>query len=458
MLPTQSIWITRGAENWQVFARKGESAVVCLEGGIRSEAVPGAVYVRVVSESDGHSVVFWTAAEQNGDSWRVELVIPTGGPYRLETCAKLPHQEFKDGIGGELRLHLFVGDLYLIAGQSNATGYARDECSDPPSVGVSVFRLNGTWDLATHPLNDGTGCQFANRDIPMPGHSPWLMFAKILNRRTGIPIGLIPAALGGSPLDAWRPGHVLYNNALEMVKNAGVPKGVLWYQGCSDAIAGEIGHYEQHFLEMVAAFRRDTGCPALPFFTCQLNGFTEADSRENDKAWASIRAQQKRCAQMEGIFLLPTAGMKLCDQIHNCAATNIRIGRQMAAQVLTKLYGQAVRWQSPAAVEIRKSVDCLEIRFAPVSGGLRIKRTVKQAFTALQGAQVLTINRCTARFDQILLEGTGLEKADCLMYAQTQNLTDAGIFDIDGDWAVAPFDIDLSLETTKNRKITITEG
>lgn len=459
MVSVQPIWITEGAENWQVFARNGAAATVHLSGGVRASDAPGDVYVQVVSEDDSHPIVPWACASREGMDWCLDLQIPTGGPYRIETCAKLPQQDFKDAIGGQLRLHLFVGDLYLIAGQSNAVGYARDEYADPPCIGVGVFRLNGSWDLATHPLNDGTRCGFANLDVPVPAHSPWLSFAKILYRKTGVPIGLLPAALGGSPMAAWQPDQMLYNNALAMIKKAGSPKGVLWYQGCADAIAADTEAYCHRFLAMVQAFRRDVGDPTLPFFTCQLNGFTEPSTPQTDAAWASLRKQQRKCAEADGIFLLPTAGMKLYDQIHNCVLSNIRIGRQIAAQVLANLYGQeTLRWQSPAVAAVLKGTDFLEIRFTNVSGGLRLKRTAKLAFAAYSGDKPLTISKCTACFDRIVLEGTNLGEADYLSYAQTQNLTDAGIFDIEGDWAAAPFVVNLSPMANPDMNITIKEA
>lgn len=459
MVSSQPIWIIDGAENWQIFVRNGASATVHLSGGARAEDAPGDVFVRVVSEDDSHPIVPWTGATREGESWSLDLQIPTGGPYRLETCAKLPQQDFRDAVGGQMRLHLFVGDLYLIAGQSNAVGYARDEYSDPPCIGVSVFRLNGSWDLATHPLNDGTQCGFANRDVPVPAHSPWLSFAKILYRKTGVPIGLLPAALGGSPMAAWEPGQLLYNNALEMVKKAGAPKGVLWYQGCADAIAGDAQDYSFRFLTMVQALRRDLEDPTLPFFTCQLNGFTEPSTPDTDAAWAALRRQQSLCAEAEGIYLLPTAGMKLYDQIHNCVLSNIRIGRQIAAQVLANLYTQEnIRWQSPRVAAIKKSPDLLEIQFSNISGGLRLKRTAKLAFGAFSDGKPLTIQKCTAQFDRILLEGPALDEADTLSYAQTQNLTDAGIFDTEGDWAVAPFVVNLSPMANPDTNITIKEA
>ena len=88
MASAQPIWITEGAENWQVFARDGETATVHLWGGIRVCDAPGTVFARVISEDDSHHVVDWTVVTQMGERWSLDIQLPTGGPYRLETCAK----------------------------------------------------------------------------------------------------------------------------------------------------------------------------------------------------------------------------------------------------------------------------------------------------------------------------------------------------------------------------------
>ena len=100
----------------------------------------------------------------------------------------------------------------------------------------------------------------------------------------------------------------------------------------------------------------------------------------------------------------------------------------------------------------------MEIQFDDVIGGLRLKRTVKQSFAAYCGDKPLTINKCTAQFDRIVLEGPALGEADTLSYAQTQNLTDAGIFDTEGDWVVAPFVVNLSPMANPDTNITIKEA
>src|SRR5690606_3458971 len=126
-------------------------------------------------------------------TWSLRINVPTGGPYRLETRVRLAGGELP---AGQTVDPFFVGDVWLIAGQSNAAGCGRTPHPDPPMIGVSLFHASGQWRLAPHPWFGAAGSIYpANRHTILLGHSPWLAFAKVIKQETGVPIGLIPAAL-----------------------------------------------------------------------------------------------------------------------------------------------------------------------------------------------------------------------------------------------------------------------
>ena len=72
------------------------------------------------------------------------------------------------------------------------------------------------------------------------GVGPGLSFAKAMagNDET-VTIGLIPCAVGGTPLSRWESDGDLYKYAIARAKAAmkdGTIKGVLWHQGEIDAM------------------------------------------------------------------------------------------------------------------------------------------------------------------------------------------------------------------------------
>ena len=208
-----------------------------------------------------------------------------------------------------------------------------------------MLRCDGSWDIASHPLADSTGTIHpVNREGVQVGHSPWLSFAKIIKERTGMPIGLIPTARGGAELDLWDKtvDGSLFENMAEMVKFAGGKvRGVLWHQGCNDAVSGRSADYFERFRRVAVDFRSALGDAALPIFTVQLNKVT---CTKNNTAyygddWGLVREAQRRAAdELDSVYMVPSVDLTVCDGVHNTAASNLVIGQRVARQALKYVY------------------------------------------------------------------------------------------------------------------------
>ena len=168
--------IEQGPEDWQIVQQdeRGEGRIE-LEGRWKFET-PGQVEVRLVWEDTGVAVAAgldWQAVQTAEDgTWKAVLEhIPAGGLYRLETrlrTADNPAGEWSPR--GDMRHFWGVGDLWVIAGQSNSAGYGRGPYEDPVELGVHLFRNSEHWALATHPMNESTDTQHAvNREAANPG-------------------------------------------------------------------------------------------------------------------------------------------------------------------------------------------------------------------------------------------------------------------------------------------------
>jgi len=102
----------------------------------------------------------------------------------------------------------------------------------------------------------------------------------------GVTVGLIPCAVGGSPIDAWLPGAFYeatkshpWDDALrraQLALSAGTLKGILWHQGESDAHAPLAADYEKKLHALIARLRKELGAPAVPFLAGQMGKFPEA--------------------------------------------------------------------------------------------------------------------------------------------------------------------------------------
>lgn len=300
----------------------------------------------------------------------VELA--TGGPYTVGGAA-----------------NVFVGDLWVLAGQSNMEGCARLEGCETAHPRVHSFQSREEWAPAEEPLHWlGESPQRVHHTIwgmPMPetpaprdvgsrtnGAGLGLTFAKALAEATGVPIGLIPSAHGGTSMQQWEPsrkemgGGSLYGATLARVDaNGGKVAGILWYQGESDANPADAPLYESRMTELIQSFRSDFGQPDLPFFFVQLGGFvTPADLSLID-SWNSVRESQRKLAsELPQTGLVSAIDCGLDDLIHIDTDGLKSLGRRLASVAL----GQPA--PSLRAVTYEAAPRQVRVSFSNVQGAL----------------------------------------------------------------------------------------
>ena len=387
------VTITRGAVPWQIFQQNEEGAAcIRLEGEyhlirlsqelpLEFSPVPPAqatVKARIAREDTGESVIPWTrCAIPKEGRWEVVFPrVPAGGLYRIETTMEY---EGWDGLScsrGDMIHHIGVGDVFVIAGQSNAAGRAKNPVDDGPELGIHVLRSNARWDLATHPLGETTGAvHVGHYENHNPGHSPWIQFAKRLHRDLGWPIGLVPCAYGGAPLRWWNPEEngALTQNMLDMLADYDLhPKAVLWYQGEAEGYEDSAGTYLDRFAATVKQIRQALAQPDLPCITVQLNRCVEGPSEALDRQWGMVRqAQRKAMYTIPHVCTLPAADLALYDFIHNSSESNLVVGERCARAALAECYGREIDWMAPEPDCIRLTApDTVTVRFSRIRNWL----------------------------------------------------------------------------------------
>ena len=234
--------------------------------------------------------------------------VPVGGPYTVTCTAKVGKTMVSKSVGP-----VFVGDLWVLAGQSNMQGVGELIDVTPPHPRVKMLGMDGKWTQAEEPLHWLV-------DSPDPVHSLdpktraersakehktrkkgaglGLPFAVAMVEATGVPVGLVVCAHGGTSMGQWSPakkdegGNSLYGSMLRQFQLAGGKvKGVLWYQGESDAMTSPetAKAYPKVFSDFIAAVRADFGQPELPFYFAQLCRFVTADP----KGWNAVQDAQR---------------------------------------------------------------------------------------------------------------------------------------------------------------------
>jgi hypothetical protein len=170
--------------------------------------------------------------------------------------------------------------LYLLIGQSNMAGRAPlDSASKTIDPQIFMLDKNNQWIPATDPVHfDKPG---------VAGVGPAISFAKtMLGSNRKIKIGLIPCALGGSPIRVWEPDSVYlekfhpYDDAVARARIAmqqGVLKGILWHQGESDNYPQGAAVYPEKFRILIKRLRTDLRLPELPVVAGEIGYFNKGN-------------------------------------------------------------------------------------------------------------------------------------------------------------------------------------
>jgi sialate O-acetylesterase len=323
--------------------------------------------------------------------------VPTGGPYRFELRARGSSGEVKGQIAVD---RVMVGDLWILAGQSNMHGRGDLATAEEPDERVHNFDLADRWSVAKEPVGDSLEAidpahwgarDSLNRLRPTSptevaearkhrtrGASPALSFAKLMVARTGVPIGLIPCARGATSLTQWSAKRKaegaasLYGSMLRRFEAVGGRvRGLLWYQGESDAMENGGASYAGKFREFIRALRTDFRQPDLPVYYVQIGRYLTPDSAE----WNKVQlAQLEVESDTPHVALAPAVDLELADPVHLNTPSLKRLGRRLANLALADMSTPAPtvkRGPRPQAAPVEGAQnDILTLTFSEVNGSL----------------------------------------------------------------------------------------
>ena len=254
--------------------------------------------------------------------WQAKIATPSaGGPFQVT---------FNDGAKSVLT-DVLVGEVWLCSGQSNmempVKGFANqpilnsaDILLDAEVPGVRLFRipksmsqekldtLNAKWEHTT---------ASTVKEFSAIGYQ----FARMLQQKLGVPVGIIQTAYGGTDIEAWMTKSsladfndykvpsavdkitkndpaVLFNAMVNPIIGYQI-KGVLWYQGENNRFNPLT--YDKKMAAMVADWRKLWGIGEWPFYYVQIAPNKYKDVRENIPLLYE--------AQARAMAIIPNSGM-----------------------------------------------------------------------------------------------------------------------------------------------------
>jgi hypothetical protein len=128
---------------------------------------------------------------------------------------------------------------------------------------------NGRWQKMFRPINP---------DRLFSGVNLAESFAEKHAKEHEVDVGLICCADGGTSLDQWMPGEVLFENAVNcalLAKRSSDIVGILWHQGEADCAKNLSATYYERFNTMINELKSRIGIESAPVIIGGLGDFLE---------------------------------------------------------------------------------------------------------------------------------------------------------------------------------------
>lgn len=274
-------------------------------------------------------------------------------------------------------------DLYLIIGQSNASGRDVDgidhDGEDSETSDVQLLSAGGRFWSAKQPLNRHSSIR---KDLDEQGVNLGLEFGKEMHDYNGKTVYLVVNARGASKIAQWRKDHSsydYYNEALARIDDAMDActtcdlKGILWHQGEGDTksdLEDEIGynsHYFNSLEDLIQNFRsdfKDSGYISnendLPFIVGQL-AKDEPEKKEINKRFNNaLRVVDDSDYALDNVEWVTSNNLTTFDGTHFDAESTRILGRRYADKMQ-----QFVSSSSNKEIVTVENISSLDINVFP---------------------------------------------------------------------------------------------
>lgn len=289
---TDSIALNTPAD-YRIYQRSGGTASVILAGTYVS-AGGGAIEYRY-----------------KGGSWATLVASPSGGTFSQAATLTEGQGTLEVRLAAntgvtDSAVYIGVGEIFLIAGQSNAEGrLSLDQSYSHATLKAVVYDEAGTsWRDCIDPTDSD----------PAAGGSIWPLIAKLFMADQGVPVGFITTAYGGTTLITdWKSTTPLgdkYTNCLNRIA-AAAPNGIkamIWDQGEYDARDGvSRSEYNAALDALIINMQAASG---LTFpMVCDLVGYMSPAGTLDEIRQAQIEAWEDNAYIYPGANSLTRAGL-----------------------------------------------------------------------------------------------------------------------------------------------------
>ncbi len=307
-----------------------------------------------------------TRADDKG-KWKVKLeAVKADGKAHTLTITGKNKIELSD---------ILIGEVWVGSGQSNMewpmthTQKAKENIAAAKYPRIRLFHVPKT--LATKPADDVKASWRACTPDSVRNFSAVLYyFGQRLHRDLDVPIGLINSSWGGSAIEPWTVGEKsnggMYNAMIAPLQPFAI-RGVIWYQGETNAFQKNRLKYRDKKEDLIKGWRRTWQCGDFPFYFVQIAPFAGYPAGELPALWEA----QVACLKLPGTGMAVVTD--LVDNIRDIHPQNkLDVGNRLALWALAKNYGKKdLVYSGPLYRSMKVEGSKVRLSFAHVGGGLK---------------------------------------------------------------------------------------
>ncbi|WP_369975414.1 sialate O-acetylesterase [Xanthomonas bundabergensis] len=233
---------------------------------------------------------------------------------------------------------------------------------------------------------------------------------------------------------------LLYNRMIHPLQPFPV-KGVIWYQGESNAYAYGALRYRDQFAALIRSWRQERAQPQLPFLWVQLANFQAGSDKGELSPWAQLRESQSRTLALPATAQAVTIDIGNPGDIH---PTNKQdVGHRLALAARHVAYGEQLVYSAPVFAQAEFGQHAVTLRFDPMGSALAVRGGAAQ----LRGFSVAGADRrfhpAQARIDgdRVVVESAEVAQPQAVRYAWSENPAEANLVNRE-QLPVSPFRTD----------------
>ncbi|TKC10920.1 sialate O-acetylesterase [Pedobacter polaris] len=354
--------------------------------------------------------------------------------------------------------NILVGEVWLCSGQSNMEyamrklakipkpkneklGFPADEVAKAKNKQIRIFLVNRKALIKPDSVHKSWAIaqDSALRNFSAVGY----FFAKELQEKLGIPIGIISSAVPGSAIEPWISNEAFANEPFfkgqkigndpskfytPMVEplNKFALRGFLWYQGETNCFLGETISYAYKMKALITSWRKAWNDDKMPFYYVQIAPYNY--SKTTGKVIMTSDTEPGFWEAQAQLLRLPNTGTVITTDLNDNQEDlhptyKWEIGRRLSLWALARTYHQKINFSGPIYKKNRVYENYLILSFEHIGFFVSKERDQFEGFEIANKDGKFIKAKAFQKGNEIIVSSPEIANPKYVRYNWTENPT-----------------------------------